>query len=167
MLVRPRNLCMRKDPKGSFSPILVILGPFWASFRHTLAFFGASFFSLFLVFKAYFGAFMAIYCSMNPIWGNKSYTMSPMIHVWRMVTDNCVWRNILKCCACRLISIRRQMHLMCDFKKLRLTPTRRQPDVNQTRPDIFRSGARCNISKSCVFCDLPPTRVVPSCWQVN
>ncbi len=26
------------------------------------------------------------------------YTMPPMIHVWRMVTENSVWRKIVKCC---------------------------------------------------------------------
>ena len=60
----------------------------------------------------------------------------------------------------RLTHGHRKLRLAEEFETLRLTP-----DFEILRLTlILKSGVRCNISKSCVFCDLPP---VPSCCQVN
>ncbi len=86
-------------------------------------------------------------------WLTGLYTMPLMIHVWRIVTENCVWQKNLKCCAWHLIlkhcawrriskhcarrpSDTRQMQL---FKTLRLTPARHQPDVTfqNHAPDVL------------------------------
>ncbi len=95
------------------------------------------------------------------------YTMPLMIHIWHMVTENCLWRKILKCCAwCLILKCCawcviskhwvwrppdasqtqhfeiRKLRLAGDFEMWRLTC-----DFNTLR----LTSARHNFSKHCVW----------------
>ena len=76
--------------------------------------------------------------------GHRKLRLAEDFEILKLILKYCVWRVILKHC------------------------TWRPPDARQTPARrILKSGVRRYISKSCVFCDLPPIRVIPSCWQVN
>ncbi len=69
-----------------------------------------------------------------------TYTIPPMIHVWRIVTENCIWRKILKCYAWRLRKPRRLT--FSHRNQVRLTETEFISTENEFDPQK-RSSKHC------------------------